>query len=143
MSILFEPIEINGMMVANRFVRSATNDRRADVAGRITDEFISSYEALAKGGVGLIVTGHAYVTPNGKGSPTMLGVYDDSLIPDLKRLVDTIHKYDSRIVMQINHAGRQTAFSTIGETPVAPSVSYNPMTHETSRALRWRKKSRI
>ncbi|MFC1820941.1 NADH:flavin oxidoreductase, partial [Thermodesulfobacteriota bacterium] len=97
--------------------------------------FIATYEALAKGGVGLIVTGHAYVIGNGKASPTMLGVYDDSLVPGLKRLVDTVHQYDSRIVMQINHMGRQTAFSTIGETPVAPSVLHNPMAQETSRAL--------
>jgi len=135
MSILFKPIEINGMMVPNRFVRSATNDRRADVSGRVTDVFITTYEALAKGGVGLIVTGHAYVTRNGKASPTMLGVYDDSLVPGLKRLVDTVHRYDSRIVMQINHAGRQTDSSFIGETPVAPSVLHNPLTQETSRAL--------
>jgi len=135
MSILFEPIEINRMTVTNRFMRSATNDRLADTSGRVTDGFIAAYEALAKGGVGLIVTGHAYVTKNGKASSTMLGVYDDGLIPDLKRLVDTVHQYESRIVMQINHAGRQTASSTIGETPVAPSALPNPQTRETPRAL--------
>ena len=59
MSILFEPIEINGMVIPNRFVRSATNDRCAEVSGRVTDMFIEHYEALAKGGIGLIVTGPA------------------------------------------------------------------------------------
>jgi 2,4-dienoyl-CoA reductase-like NADH-dependent reductase (Old Yellow Enzyme family) len=97
--------------------------------------FIESYEALAQGGVGLIVTGHAYVTWNGKASTTMFGVHEDDLIPDMKRLVDTVHNYDSKIVIQINHAGRQTASSTIGETPVAPSAVYYPGADETSRAF--------
>lgn len=135
MSILFEPIEINSMVVPNRFVRSATNDRRAEVSGRVTDMFIESYEALAQGGLGLIVTGHAYVTWNGKASPTMLGAHDDDLILDLKRLVDRVHQYEAKIVMQINHAGRQAASATIGETPVAPSAVSNPTTDETPRAL--------
>jgi 2,4-dienoyl-CoA reductase-like NADH-dependent reductase (Old Yellow Enzyme family) len=65
----------------------------------------------------------------------MFGVHEDDLIPDMKRLVDTVHNYDSKIVIQINHAGRQTVSSTIGETPVAPSAVYNPGTDETSRAF--------
>jgi len=135
MSILFEPIEINGMKVPNRFVRSATNDRGADTSGNVTDTLVSVYETLAAGGVGLIVTGHAYVTKNGKASPTMLGVYSDDLIPGLKNLVDAVHRHDSKIMIQLNHAGRQTASKTIGETPLAPSAVYNPITKETPRAF--------
>jgi len=135
MSILFEPIEINGMKVPNRFVRSATNDRRASLSGEATDELIGVYKALAAGGVGLIITGHAYVSWNGKASPTMIGVHSNKLIPGLKRLVDAVHRHDSKIVLQINHAGRQTASSTIGQIPVAPSPVYFPKTEETPRAL--------
>jgi 2,4-dienoyl-CoA reductase-like NADH-dependent reductase (Old Yellow Enzyme family) len=135
MPILFKPIEINEMVVLNRFVRSATNDRHADVSGRINDQFIAVYESLAAGGIGLIITGHAYVTWNGKASTTMMGVHDDDLVPDLRRLVEAVHQYESKIVMQLNHAGRQTSTSIIGETPVAPSAVYNKLYEETSRAL--------
>jgi 2,4-dienoyl-CoA reductase-like NADH-dependent reductase (Old Yellow Enzyme family) len=135
MSILFEPIEINGMVVPNRFVRSATNDRAAEVSGRVNDRLIDVYRALAAGGVGLIVTGHAYVKWNGKAGVTMLGAYDDDLVPELKRLVEAVHKYDSRIVMQINHAGRRSSSSIVGETTVAPSPVYNTQYNETPRAL--------
>jgi 2,4-dienoyl-CoA reductase-like NADH-dependent reductase (Old Yellow Enzyme family) len=135
MSILFEPIEINGMKIPNRIVRSATNDRCADGFGRVTDSLVRVYEALAAGGVGLIITGHAFVAPDGKASPTMLGIESDDSIPGLKRLVDAVHRYDSKIVIQINHAGRQTASATIGETPAAPSAVYNPITGETPRPL--------
>lgn len=135
MSNLFDSIEINGMKVPNRFVRSATNDRQADVSGRVTDSLIGVYEALASGGIGLIVTGHAYVTGNGKGNPTMLGAHHDELIPGLKTLVEAVHRHGSRIALQLNHAGRQTASATIGEIPRAPSPVYNPGTQETPEAL--------
>jgi 2,4-dienoyl-CoA reductase-like NADH-dependent reductase (Old Yellow Enzyme family) len=134
-SALFEPIEINGMVVPNRFVRSATNDRLAEVSGHLNDAFIEVYEALAEGGVGLIVTGHAYVKWNGKASVTMMGAHDDDLIPGMTRLVDAVHKFDSKIVMQINHAGRQTASAVLGETTVAPSAVYSTIYDETPRAL--------
>ena len=135
MSILFEPVELNGMTVANRFVRSATNDRCAEISGRVTDLLINVYGALAAGGTGLVVTGHAYVAWQGKASPTMLGAHSDDLIPGLKRLVEAVHGHDSKIMLQINHAGRQTASATIGETPSAPSAVYNPITKETPKAF--------
>ncbi len=135
MSSIFESIEINDMKVSNRIMRSATNDRWADNFGKVTAGLIHVYEALARGGVGLIVTGHAYVTSNGKAGSNMLGVYDDSLVPGLKFLTDAVHKYDSKFVLQINHAGRQTASVAIGETPVAPSAVSNSITNETPRAM--------
>ena len=133
MSILFESIKIGGMTVPNRVVRSATNDRMVKVSGHVTDVMIAAYESLAAGGVGLIITGHAYVAWNGKASDTMLGAHHDDMIHGLTKLVEAVHKYDSRIVLQINHAGRQTASATIGETPVAPSAVFNPITNETPR----------
>ena len=122
-------------MVPNRVVRSATNDRMAEISGETTEEMIKTYEALAAGGVGLIITGHAYVTWNGKASVEMLGAHNDEMIPGLTKLVKAVHKYDSKIVLQINHAGRQTASATIGESPVAPSAVFNPATEETPREL--------
>ena len=135
MSILFEPININGMTVPNRFVRSATNDRCADDSGRVTDLVVKVYETLAAGGVGLIITGNAYVTRNGRLSFTMLGIDRDDLIPGLKRIAEAVHGYDSKIIVQINHAGRETKSTVIGETPAAPSAVHNPITGETPRAL--------
>lgn len=134
MSILFEPIKINNMKVPNRFMRSSTHYRCADISGGVTDLMIKVYENLAKGGVGLISTGHAYVSEDGKADSTMLGAHHDNLIAGLKKLVSAVHKYDSKIMLQLNHAGRQTKSSTLGQTPLAPSAVYNPLTEETPRA---------
>jgi len=130
---LFDPIHIGGMVVSNRIVRSATNDRMAKDTGHVTDIMIKTYGALAAGGVGMIITGHVYVAWNGKASVSMWGGHQDDLISGLTHVADAVHQYDSKIVMQINHAGRQTASATIGETPVAPSAVFNPVTNETPR----------
>lgn len=135
MSILFEPIKINSMRVPNRFMRSSTHFRCADISGEVTDLMIKVYKTLAKGGVGLISTGHAYVAEDGKTDSTMLGVHNENSIPGLKKLVRAVHKYDGKIMLQLNHAGRQTKSSTIGKTPLAPSAVYNPLTEETPKAL--------
>ncbi|MFC1886952.1 hypothetical protein ACFLZM_07840 [Thermodesulfobacteriota bacterium] len=58
MSNLFEKSEINGMTIANRFVRSATWEGMATTGGEVTPKLIETMAALARGGVGLIITSH-------------------------------------------------------------------------------------
>ena len=53
---LFEPSEINGMELQNRFVRSATWEGLATDDGSCTPPLIDMMKALAKGGVGLIIS---------------------------------------------------------------------------------------
>ncbi len=135
---IFSPITINGLEIRNRFVRSATGESMAPDDGSITDDLIEIYRALADGGCGLIITGHTFVKANGRAGFGMTGLHDDSLIPGWKRLVDSVHEAESKIVVQLNHAGRQTHPKIVGETPVAPSpvaaegASFTPreLTHD-------------
>ncbi len=135
MSILFEPIRINRLVIPNRIVRSATHGRYADSSGSVTDLMAAVYEKLAAGGIGLITTGHAYVLPNGKMSSTMLGVDRDESIAGLKRLVAAAHRHGSKIMLQLNHAGRLADPAATGEAPAAPSAVYQPQLKHTPRAL--------
>ena len=75
--MLFDPITINGLEIANRFVRSATCDWMAD-AGAVTDDEVALYAALSRGGVGLIASGHMYVREDGDASPGMFGIEKDA-----------------------------------------------------------------
>jgi 2,4-dienoyl-CoA reductase-like NADH-dependent reductase (Old Yellow Enzyme family) len=118
---LFEPGNIGSLKLKNRLVRSATAERMADEAGRPETPMVEMYSALAQGGVGLIITGHAYVHPTGKAHPAMTGVHDDALIPTLQALSEAVHREEGKVVMQINHAGRQTSVEVIGQRPLAPS----------------------
>ena len=105
MSKLFESSELNGMTLANRFVRSATWEGMAADDGACTTKLVNLMTALAKGGVGLIISSHAYVSPEGQAGPWQLGVYSDALIPGLETMAKAVHENGGKIVMQLAHAG--------------------------------------
>ena len=126
-SILLTPLKIRNVEIPNRFVRSATHDFMASDNGFTTDKQVSLFEELARGEVGLIITGHAYVNEQGKASPRQIGAYDDNLLSELQRIPKTVHQYPSRIFLQIAHAGRQTKEKLCKCTPLAPSAVYEPV----------------
>lgn len=118
---LFETSDINAMRLANRFVRSATWEGMAADDGACTPELRDLYTRLAKGGVGLIITSHTYVRPDGKGTPRQLGIYKDELIEGLQDLTRAVHRYDSRVAVEISHAGILTNEKLTGQTPLVVS----------------------
>ncbi|MFB0526138.1 MAG: NADH:flavin oxidoreductase [bacterium] len=128
MDALFEPIKINRMVLKNRFVRTATAERMSPPNGEFTREMVNLYTRLAQGGAGLIITGHAYVHPLGKADRRMTGIHEDGLIPGLKKLVDAVHRFNTKIVMQINHCGGRRDKDVGEETPIGPStIEYEPL----------------
>ena len=66
MSALFEETSIKSMKLKNRLVRSATHEGMCDSDGFPTQPLFKLYERLAKGGIGLIVTGYAFVSQDGR-----------------------------------------------------------------------------
>ena len=125
MSKLFETTNINSMTLKNRFVRSATWEGMADEDGTCNSKMVELMRNLAKGGVGLIITGHAHVLPNGQASPFQTGIYKDAFIPGLKQVTDAVHDEGGKIVLQIAHAGCQALQRFTGTEPVGPSVFEN------------------
>jgi len=57
MKQLFEKTSINGIELKNRFIRSATWERKADDSGHLTERLLKVYEDLADGGAAAIITG--------------------------------------------------------------------------------------
>jgi 2,4-dienoyl-CoA reductase-like NADH-dependent reductase (Old Yellow Enzyme family) len=105
MSRLFESSEINGMKLANRFVRSATWEGMATDDGACTERLITLMAQLAQGKVGLIITSHAYIMPEGQAGPWQIGVYKDDLIEGLRNMTSAVHSNGGRVVLQMAHAG--------------------------------------
>jgi 2,4-dienoyl-CoA reductase-like NADH-dependent reductase (Old Yellow Enzyme family) len=136
-NLLFTPMEINGMQVKNRLVRSATYEAMAAEDGSVTDRLIGLYTTLAKGGVGLIITGYAYIQENGRCMQFQTGVSSNDNIPGLKKLVDAVHEQGGKIALEIFHSGRQTTPALIGgQTPMAPSaMEADPLLHTEPRAM--------
>jgi 2,4-dienoyl-CoA reductase-like NADH-dependent reductase (Old Yellow Enzyme family) len=111
-SIVFEPFKIKNLELENRFVRSATWDGSADDSGAVTDTSVAIYDRLARGGVGLILTGYTYITPLGQAGPRQYGIHTDDMIPGMKRLVEAVHRGGARIALQMVHAGANSRYLT-------------------------------
>lgn len=121
MSKLFNKSAINGMSLKNRFVRAATWEGLATREGEVTPKLIEMMVSLAKGGVGLIISSHAYVSPEGQGTPWQLGVYKDELIPGLREMTSAVHKNGGKIIMQLAHAGQYAEELSAGVSALAVS----------------------
>jgi len=121
MAELFESTVLNGMVLQNRFVHSATNERMANEDGSANDRLIRCQEELAEGEVGLIVPGSAYVSVQGKVRPGQKGVHSDDTVPGLSRMAETVHKHGSRIALQLTHAGGSKHGSSETGTALGPS----------------------
>ena len=100
---LFEKTWIKSLELSNRAIRSSTWSGVGDQKGYVTDRALEFYGELAKGDIGLILTGYQYVMTNGQGLPYMLGNYDDTQVEGLKKLVDTVHKEGGKIAAQLVH----------------------------------------
>jgi 2,4-dienoyl-CoA reductase-like NADH-dependent reductase (Old Yellow Enzyme family) len=132
---LFDPTSIGTLSVRNRFVRSATEECMADPEGRITSRLIAHHSRLAKYDVGLLITGGAYVHPTGRSFVGVSGIHDDSMIPELTRLTDSVHAYGASIVLQLYHCGRQGEPDATGGVLLAPSPLASRVVRVRPRAM--------
>lgn len=121
MDKLFEKTTINGMSLNNRFVRSATWEGMCNNDGRPTPKLAACYKDLAAGGVGLVITGYAFVRPDGKQLPGKMGIHSDDFAVEMRALTRAVHDEGGKICMQLAHAGGQTTTKTAGRRPLAPS----------------------
>ena len=125
-SDLFQPAKIGSLNIPNRFVRSATWEGLAAPDGGCTDELVGLMGELAAGGVGLIVSGHAYVRPEGFALRGQLGVDRDECIPGLARMAQAVHGKGGRIVLQLAHGGVLAGTQLTGLPAFAPSREGGP-----------------
>ena len=121
MSKLFESSTINGMLLANRFVRSATWEGMAGDDGSVTPALENCMAQLAEGQVGLIISSHAYISPEGQAGPKQLGIYRDDLVEGLKQMTGDVHRKGGKIVLQLAHSGCLANPKLTGQPAWGPS----------------------
>ena len=131
--MLFEPGRLGSLTIDGRIIRSSTSETMATPAGEVTDELITMYTTLARGGVPLMFAGQMFCEERGRYGRAQTGIHDDKLLGGLTRLTDAVHRAGSRIFAQLAHAGNQ---SLVLDLPLlAASPGANPMTgHQASAA---------
>ena len=130
---VFTEGRVGAMTTRNRLVMSSMCDNMSGRNGEVTDQKVEYFRRKAEGGVGWINLGYSYVTERGRGCTYyQSGIYDDALIPGLRRLTDAVHEEGARMGCQIAHAGRQTTHHYIeGLEAEAPSPVPEPLLGET------------
>lgn len=131
-SPLLEPGSIGPVETRNRVIRSATSETLADDGGIVTDAYRDFHVRLARGGVGLIFTGHCSVHPRGRYIRGMTALDRDEAIAPFARVASAVHDAGARIFAQLNHAGSQSRDPDV--RPLAPSVVANPQFFRTPPA---------
>ena len=136
---MYEHLQAEGrigrLVVPNRVVMPAMGVNLGSPLGGVTDDLIAYYEARAKGGCGLIITEVTRVEDGcGISDPCQLAARGAGDVADLERLVDAVHKYDTRIFVQLQHPGCNHNSQLTGMQAVAASA-VNPTGGALPRAL--------
>jgi 2,4-dienoyl-CoA reductase-like NADH-dependent reductase (Old Yellow Enzyme family)/thioredoxin reductase len=117
---LFEAGKMGKIEIKNRIVFAPCGNHYSSIYGFINDRLLAYYGERAKGGAGLIVIEDSYCRKSGKSGRIL--VNDDKYIPGLKELVDTIHKWGAKTILQMGtHRG-----SIDEEDPASPSGIPHP-----------------
>lgn len=127
---LLAPLDLGFTQLANRTLMGSMHTGLEEEKGGF-EKLAAFYEARAKGGVGLIVTGG--VSPNMRGRIAPFGSELSHFwhVNKHKQVTAAVHKYPTKICLQLLHTGRY-AFHPFS---VAPSKVKSPITPFTPKAM--------
>lgn len=83
----------------------------------VSEQNVAHYQALARGGAGLVIVEATCVSPTGKLSHDQLGLWDDSQIAGFSRLTAAVKAEGAAVFVQIHHAG----INGVGDVRDCPS----------------------
>ncbi len=122
---LFQPFQIRGLRLKNR-IMSTGHDTTLPTDGLVNDALIAYHDARARGGVGLIVSQVAGVHETARYTSHMLMAVNDDCIAGFRRLAETCHAHDCKVISQLFHPGREIMEGGDGLLTVAYAPSVVP-----------------
>lgn len=141
MSKLFASYIIKDLELKNRIIMAPMCMYSAGDDGKVTDWHVIHYASRAVGGVGLIIQEATAVESRGRISSRDLGIWDDSHIDGLKKIVEAVKSNGAKIGIQLGHAGRKCEAESekiIAPSPIAFNEEYRvpaEMTKEDIKAV--------
>lgn len=133
-SKLFTPFKLGPIELRNRTIRSAAFENMA-YNNSPSDDLFNYHTAVAKGGVGMTTVAYCAVNKSGVSFAAQLYMRPE-IIPDLKKLTDSIHSYGAKASIQLGHCGNMTHFYTCGCCPVGASSGFNLYSPTIVRGLK-------
>ncbi|TWH83582.1 NADPH dehydrogenase NamA [Sedimentibacter saalensis] len=141
MSKLFASYIIKDLELKNRIIMAPMCMYSAGDDGKVTDWHVIHYASRAVGGVGLIIQEATAVESRGRISSRDLGIWDDSHIDGLKKIVEAVKSNGAKIGIQLGHSGRKCEAESekiIAPSPIAFNEEYRvpaEMTKEDIKAV--------
>ncbi len=123
MSVLFEPVKIGDLELANRVVMAPlTRARGTGADNRVPNSLMATYYSQ-RADAGLIISEATAVTPMGVGYARTPGIWSDEQVEGWKKITSAVHAKGGKIILQLWHVGRiSDPIFLNGELPVAPSA---------------------
>ncbi|ODM14522.1 hypothetical protein SI65_10008 [Aspergillus cristatus] len=112
---LFQPLTIRGVTFPNRIGLAPLCQYSAQ-DGHMTDWHVAHLGGIAQRGPGMMMIEATAVVPEGRITPQDVGLWKDSQIEPMRRVIEFVHSQNQKIGVQIAHAGRKAS-------TVAPWVS--------------------
>lgn len=121
---LFDSGSIGTMVLKNRLIMPPMSTNLAAKDGTVSEELLFYYAERARGGVGLIIIENNCISyPLARYSETQPRIDNDTFIPGLRRLTESIHRAGAKVAAELTHPGMKAELRYLeGETPVAPSA---------------------
>lgn len=126
--MLKEKMNIGNMVIDGRIVMPPMATSKCAEDGLATEELISYYgERAANPNIGMIITEHCYISMQGKAGEGQMSLASDDAIDKVSKVVSEIHKYGTKVVAQLNHAGGSASPNVTGCAPVSASEILTPV----------------
>lgn len=124
---LLQPLDLGFTTIRNRVLMGSMHTGLEETKNGLT-KLAAFYEERAKGGVGLIVTGGFSPNFRGRALPFSAQFSSTSHAKKHKIITDAVHGHESKIALQLLHAGRYAMhpFAISASTIKSPISKFSP-----------------
>ena len=109
-----------GLTVKNRIAKAAMEENMADADGLPSDILLGLYKRWSAGGAGLLITGNVMIDGLAMTGPGGVVLEESSNLAPFRRWAELAQQNNTKVLMQINHPGRQV-FAALHGKAVGPS----------------------
>ena len=127
---LLESFQLKHLHLKNRII-TTSHEPAYNEDGFPKERYIAYHLERAKGGIAMTMTaGSAVVSKDSPPSFDNIHAYKDEVVPWIKKLTDTIHDHDCKIMIQLTHLGRRTSWSKGDWLPSLSSGKHREPAHK-------------
>ena len=122
LSILFEPFELSGLKLKNRFVMPAMTRSRTPAPGTPTE--LNALYYAQRASAGLVIAEGTNPVPGGAGFPGVPAIHEPEHVEGWRHVADRVHGAGGKLFVQLWHGGRisSAAWQPDGRPPLGPSA---------------------